>query len=126
MNTHTIERKITLIKSLGFYNKKFKKEKEFTIPLTNGGSILLIRIKPFATSFAIVGIVSIDEILHIDEEVKHGLFGGDREVFSQMEINDEFSFAVNNGKKTKLLIYKKIDIYRARLMEIKKNQRKHQ
>ncbi|QEL03440.1 hypothetical protein FKG96_22280 [Olivibacter sp. LS-1] len=120
MDKTKVIRTVTLIKSLGFYNKKFKKKKEFTIPLTSNGLILLTHVKPVANGIDITGVTEIKEILYIDEEVEHGLLDGDIAVFLQMEIGGELSFLIHTRRKMRMLIYEKIDNRRARLKKIKK------
>ncbi|MGK9121084.1 hypothetical protein [Olivibacter jilunii] len=120
MDKTKVIRTVTLIKSLGFYSKKFKKKKEFTIPLTSDGLILLTHVMPSANNIYITGVTKIKEILYIDEEVERGLFDGDLKVFSHMEISSEFSFLIHARRKMRMLIYEKIDNHRARLKKIKK------
>ena len=64
MDKTKVIRTITLIKSLGFYKKKFKKKKEFTIPLTSDGLILLTHVMPSANNIYITGVTKIKEILY--------------------------------------------------------------
>ncbi|MDX3914817.1 MULTISPECIES: hypothetical protein [Olivibacter] len=120
MDKIKVIRTVTLIKSLGFYNKKFKKKKEFTIPLTSNGLILLTHVRLVANGIDITGVTEIREILYIDEEVERGLLDGDIAVFLQMEIGGELSFLIHTRRKMRMLIYEKIDNRRARLKKIKK------